>query len=53
MALTINEIAEKLKQLDEIMLVELLNLNSSDLVNAFMDIVEEKADKLEGELDDN
>jgi hypothetical protein len=53
MALTINEIAEKLKQLDEIMLVELLNLNSNDLVNAFMDIVEEKADKLEGELDDN
>jgi len=35
------------------MLVELLNLNSNDLVNAFMDIVEEKADKLEGELDDN
>jgi tetrahydromethanopterin S-methyltransferase subunit B len=53
MALTINEVAEKLKQLDEITLVELLDVNSNDIVNAFMDVVEEKIDKLEGELDDN
>jgi hypothetical protein len=52
MALTILEVAEKLKQLDEITLVELLNLNSTDIVNAFMDTIEEKFDKLEGEFDD-
>jgi len=30
-----------------------LNLNSSDIVNAFMDVIEDKFDKLEGEIDDN
>lgn len=53
MALTILELAEKLKHLDEITLVEMLNLNSSDIVNAFMDTIEEKFDKLEGEVNDN
>jgi len=53
MALTILELAEKLKRLDEITLVEVLNLNSSDIVNAFMDVIEDKFDKLEGEIDDN
>ena len=53
MALTILDLAEKLKHLDEITLVEMLNLNSSDIVNAFMDTIEEKFDKLEGEMNDN
>lgn len=52
MALTINELTEKLKRFDEITLIELLGVDSSDIVNAFLDLIEDKFDKLEGEVND-
>jgi hypothetical protein len=53
MALTIPDIMEKLKQVDEISLLEILEVSSEDLVNRFIDRIEDKADELEGEFDDN
>jgi hypothetical protein len=44
---------EKLKQVDEISLLEILDVSSEDLVNRFIDRIEDKADELEGEFDDN
>ena len=41
MTKTLPEILEQLKQLDEIDLVELLGVNSEDLIDRFADLVEE------------
>jgi len=46
MYLTFNELLERLKQLDEIALVEELGLTSEDLIDRFSDIIEAKQDKL-------
>lgn len=53
MALTLHDIKEKLKQLDEITLMETLDISSEDLVNRFVDRIEEKQDVLENDLDDS
>ena len=37
-----SELLEKLRSLDEVLLLELLNLNSSDLVDAFFDRIIER-----------
>jgi hypothetical protein len=43
MTLTLQEIKEKLaEEFDEITLLEVLNINSFDLVDAFFDRIEEK-----------
>jgi hypothetical protein len=52
-ALTLHDIKEKLKQLDEITLMETLDISSEDLVNRFVDRIEEKQDVLENDLDDS
>lgn len=41
---------EQLKQLDEVSLLELLGLSSEDLVERFADIIEDKQDRLNYEL---
>ena len=51
MNLTFEEIKEKLAMLDEITLLELLNINSYDLVQRFDDIIEDNLDKLEREIE--
>jgi hypothetical protein len=51
MPLTVPEIMDKLKMLDEITLLEVLNITSEDLVERFADVIEEKADSLEGDLE--
>lgn len=48
--LTLAELSEKLITLDEVMLLELLEIDSEMLVNSFQDIVEEKMDKLIKEI---
>lgn len=53
MALTIPDIKEKLKLLDEITLLEMLNIHSEELVDRFSDIIEDQADQLEEEIKDN
>jgi len=53
MALTIPDIKEKLKLLDEITLLEMLNVSSEELIERFSDIVEDRADELEEEIKDD
>ena len=52
MALTIYDICDRLKNLDEISLLEVLDISSEDIVDRFNDKIEEKADELEEELRD-
>lgn len=47
-----NELQEWLMSLDEITVLELLELTSEDLVNAFEDRIEEKAEELEKEFNE-
>jgi hypothetical protein len=49
--LTLTELLERLKSLDEVYLLELLNINSEDLLKAFPDKVEDRADILINEVD--
>ena len=44
--LTTYELQEKLCRIDEITLLELLNINSEDIVNRFVDYIEANRDKL-------
>ena len=47
---TFNEILMQLKQLDEITLLEILGVNSEDLVDRFQDLIEANPDKFTREL---
>jgi hypothetical protein len=47
MALTLEEIKERMKRWDELSLIEELSIRSEDIVERFDDIVEEQADRLE------
>ena len=44
---TLEELKDKLKRLDEVTLIETLNLTSEDLVDRCADLIEEKQDTLE------
>lgn len=50
MPLLLHEIKERLKELDEVTLLELLNITSEDLVEMFSDKIEDNADTLEKEV---
>jgi len=50
---TLEEIKDKLKQLDEVTLMETLEITSEDLVDRFLDRIEQKQDTLENDLDDS
>ena len=52
MNLTFEELKEKLKRLDEVTLLELLNIDSNDLVERFYDIIEDNQQKLKRMIDD-
>jgi hypothetical protein len=51
MSLTIHDIADLLKREDCVTILELLDIDSEELVNRFMDVLEDKADKIEKELE--
>ena len=51
MHLTLPEIAERLKQIDEITLLEILGITSEDIVDRFGDIIEDRADSLQQHID--
>ena len=53
MPLTLLDIKEKLRLLDEITLLEMLNIHSEDLIERFSDIIEDRADQLEEEIKDD
>lgn len=52
MNLTFEELKEKLKRIDEVTLLELLNIDSNDLVERFYDIIEDNQQKLKRMIDD-
>jgi len=47
MALTLEEIKERMKRWDELTIIEELSIRSEDIVERFDDIIENKADYLE------
>jgi ribosome assembly protein YihI (activator of Der GTPase) len=52
MALTILDLFDKLKRLDEISLMEILGITSEELVDRFEDRIEAMFDQLVDEIDD-
>ena len=52
MALTLEDIKDRLKKLDEVTLCEILEIDSEELVDRFPDKVEDKIDYFEGDLED-
>ena len=50
---TLEDIKDKLKQLDEVTLREVLEISSEDLVDRFVDRIEQKQETLEIDLDDS
>jgi len=50
MTRTLPEVLDLLKKLDEIELVELLGVNSEDLIDRFVDLVEDNPEKYEEAL---
>lgn len=52
MTMLLEELKEKLRNVDEIALLEMLNINSDELVKRFADEIEENIEKLIKELDD-
>ena len=53
MALTLTDLQEKLKQIDEISLMEVLEITSEDIVNRFIERIELKYDLLVQEFEDD
>lgn len=52
MPLTFYELLERLKKIDEVSLLEVLQLTSGDIVDRFEDRISDNYDYLIGELDD-
>jgi len=50
--LTLPELIEKLKDIDEVTLLERLGITSEDLLTRFVDLVEDRFDEFESEFDD-
>jgi len=50
--LTLIDVMERLKHIDEVSLLEILEINSTDLVESFYDRVEENYEELAEELAD-
>lgn len=51
MSLTLRELLERLEHLDETELCDILGITSEDLCERFIDVIEDKMDKLEIEMD--
>ena len=52
MSLTLVEVCDKLKEYDEITLLEVLDISSEEIVERFEDIIEEKYEDFARDLDD-
>lgn len=52
MALTHEELKEKLKRVEETLLLEILKINSEEIVERFEDRIEDEHEVLEEELED-
>lgn len=52
MSLTLPDLQERLKKLDETILLEVLEINSEEIVERFIDKIEEKFDELADDLNE-
>lgn len=52
MTIMFEELKDKLKWLDEVTLLELLDITSEDIVDRFFDVIEEKQEKLKRMVND-
>ena len=52
MSLTYYELIDRMHTLDELTLIEMLNISSADLIEAFENRIEARFDQLEAELID-
>lgn len=50
--ITLVELAEKLRHLDEVILLEVLEINSDDIVEMFYDKIEERYEELREEFEE-
>lgn len=50
MSLTLIEVCDKLKEIDEITLLETLDITSEDIVVRFVDVIEDNFDRIEKDL---
>jgi hypothetical protein len=50
MSLTFEDILDRLKQLDEVTILELLDLKTEDIVDRFRDVIEDAIEEIEKEL---
>ena len=50
--MTIIELMERMRQVDEVTLLEILEINSNHLVDRFADIIEQNFETLENQFDD-
>lgn len=48
---TLYDIMEQLKQIDEVLLLEMLGVTSEDLVERFADVIEDNYDRFDRELE--
>jgi hypothetical protein len=48
--LTLNDVMERLKKIDEVSLLEVLEINSEEIVDRFVDKIEANFEELEEEL---
>jgi hypothetical protein len=48
--LTLNDVMERLKKIDEVSLLEVLEINSEEIVDRFIDKIEANFEELEEEL---
>jgi hypothetical protein len=49
--LTLTEVMERLKDIDEVELLEALGITSEDLVDRFSDVIEDKLEKIQTLVD--
>lgn len=52
MPLTFEELRDKLRQVDEISLLEILDISSEELVERFQDRIEDRMEELESDFED-
>lgn len=52
MSLTIPELQERLKKLEETILLEVLEINSEEIVERFVDKIEDKFDELSDDFEE-
>lgn len=52
MPLTLNDVKDRLKQQDEVSLLEILDISAEDIVERFGDIIEDNYETLREDLED-